>query len=234
MTPDSRGLRRGYCNTPFCFSCVPCLLCLLSLNCLIPCTCPQPLLSRYCLMLYTCFPPIYCVSLSLVCCRIVVSGSVSFSRRPVRVPGPACFDPACPDRRSSACPFWTLFILRLFCLIKECFLLFILRSACLSAPEPHPVTKTSQPDVVVDQSKVICNHCKLELAYHQSTPSMKDHLKVLHCIDSSPALQTTSEAKLRQTTLDAACGGTVDKSTEVKLTNALAKWLDTDCRQMSV
>jgi len=31
-------------------------LCLLCLNCLIPCTCPQPLLSRYCLS-YTCFPP---------------------------------------------------------------------------------------------------------------------------------------------------------------------------------
>jgi len=45
-----------------------CLLCLL--DCFIPLTCPRPLLSRHCLMSYTCSPLF--IVLSLVCCYIVV------------------------------------------------------------------------------------------------------------------------------------------------------------------
>jgi len=101
----------------------PCLLCL---DCLILCTCPQPLLSRYCLMSYTCVSPLYIVSVfhlspvglsSIVPCPFPVVLSV-FLVLPV--------DPACPELGFSACPFWTLFFCKLFCLIKECFLFIYL------------------------------------------------------------------------------------------------------------
>ena len=49
-----------------------------------------------------------------------------------------------------------------------------------------------------------------------------------------PANHTTkhSGARLRQTTLDA--GRSIDKPRQEKLTNAIAKWVATDCRPISI
>jgi len=51
------------CPVPDCFHLCVYLVCL---DCFIPFTCPQPLLSRYCLMPYTCSPP-YSLCLSFRC-----------------------------------------------------------------------------------------------------------------------------------------------------------------------
>ncbi|TNN83594.1 hypothetical protein EYF80_006112 [Liparis tanakae] len=112
----------------------PCLLCL---NCLIPCTCPQPLLSRYCLMSYTCVSPLYIVSVFPLP-PVGLSSIVlvpSFSCRPVRIPGSACLTLPALNLDSLPAPFWTLLFLAPF-------LLFILSPASFSAPEPQPVTGT--------------------------------------------------------------------------------------------
>jgi len=110
---------------------------------------PAPALSHSCLvslMSYTCFPP--CILCQSFPCLLLDYRQKFLALFPSS--GPCSWfclltltpDPACPEPGFSACPFWTLlFFCKLFCLIKECiFLLFILHPACLSAPEPHPVT----------------------------------------------------------------------------------------------
>lgn len=87
----------------------------------------------------------------------------------------------------------------------------------------------------VDRTKAICNHCKAELSYHRSTSSLKYHLNALHTVDASKSpTQTNSGGRLRQTTLDAACGRTIDKQKKDKLTHAIAKWVATNCRPISI
>ena len=82
------------------------------------------------------------------------------------------------------------------------------------------------PDGAVDRTKVICNHCKVEFSYHRSTSSLKYHLNAIHTVDTSKSFnETNSGARLRQTTLDAAFGRSIDKQRQEKL-NAIA----TDCR----
>ena len=50
-----------------------------------------------------------------------------------------------------------------------------------------------------------------------------------------PANHSTKQTVARrQTTLDAACGRSIDKQRQEKLTNAIAKWIATDCRPISV
>ncbi|KAF0044778.1 hypothetical protein F2P81_003936 [Scophthalmus maximus] len=91
------------------------------------------------------------------------------------------------------------------------------------------------PDGGVDRTKVICNHCQVEFSYHRSTSSLKYHVNAKHTVDTSkPFNKTDSGARLRQTTLDAACGTSLDKQKQEKLTNAIAKWIATDCRPISV
>uniref|UniRef100_A0A3B3QSC0 HAT C-terminal dimerisation domain-containing protein n=1 Tax=Paramormyrops kingsleyae TaxID=1676925 RepID=A0A3B3QSC0_9TELE len=93
----------------------------------------------------------------------------------------------------------------------------------------------SLPDGGVDRTKVICNHCKGEFSYHRSTLSLKYHLNAIHTIDASKSpTQTKSGGRLQQTTLDAACGRSIDKQKQDKLTNAIAKWIATNCRPISI
>uniref|UniRef100_A0A3Q3NKF3 Uncharacterized protein n=1 Tax=Labrus bergylta TaxID=56723 RepID=A0A3Q3NKF3_9LABR len=91
------------------------------------------------------------------------------------------------------------------------------------------------PDGAVDRAKIICNHCKVEFSYHRSTSSLKYHLNAIHSVDTSKSFnETNSGARLRQTTLDAACGRSIDKQRQEKLTNAIAKWIAKACRPISV
>jgi len=133
-------------------------LCLLCLDCLIPCTCPQPLLSRYCLMSYTCVsPPVYCVSLSLVSCWIVVYSCCLCSVFPVHgYSWPACLTlPAWP--RFPACPLLDVLLFLNFCLIKESFCYSHLSPVRFSAPEPHPVTRTWRVAYLISSAR--CSGC---------------------------------------------------------------------------
>lgn len=91
------------------------------------------------------------------------------------------------------------------------------------------------PDGGFDINKVICNHCQTEFSYHRSTSSQRYHLNAKHTLDSSkPLNETDSGARLRQTTLNTVCGKSMDKQKQERLTNATAKWIDTDCRPISV
>ncbi len=91
------------------------------------------------------------------------------------------------------------------------------------------------PDSAVDRTEVICNHCKVEFSYHRSTSSLKYHLNAIHTVGTSKSFnEANSGARLRQTTLDATCGRSIDKQRQEKLTNAIGKWIATDCRTISV
>ncbi|XP_068577816.1 E3 SUMO-protein ligase ZBED1-like [Cebidichthys violaceus] len=93
----------------------------------------------------------------------------------------------------------------------------------------------SLPDGGVDRTKAICIHCKVEFSYHRSTSSLKYHLNAIHTVDASKSpSQTNCGGGLRQTTLDAACGRSIDRQKQDKLTNAIAKWIATNCRPASV
>lgn len=79
------------------------------------------------------------------------------------------------------------------------------------------------PDGGFDKSKVICNHCQVELSYHRSTSSLTYHINAKHTVDiSKPFNGSDSEERLWQTTLNAACGRSTDKQKQEKLTNSIA------------
>nr|XP_047142911.1 E3 SUMO-protein ligase ZBED1-like [Hydra vulgaris] len=87
----------------------------------------------------------------------------------------------------------------------------------------------------VDRTKAICKHCKAEFSYHRSTSSLKYHLNAMHTVDANKSsTQTNSGGNLRQTTLDAARGRTTEKQKKDKITNAIAKWVATNCRPISI
>ena len=83
----------------------------------------------------------------------------------------------------------------------------------------------------VDRTKVIQ---KVEFSYHRNTSSLKYHLNAKHTDISKSFNETNSGARLRQTTLDAACGRSICKQRQEKLTNGIVKWIATDCRPISV
>nr|XP_047126356.1 E3 SUMO-protein ligase ZBED1-like [Hydra vulgaris] len=87
----------------------------------------------------------------------------------------------------------------------------------------------------VDRTKAICKHCKAEFSYHRSTSSLKYHLNAMHTVDANKSsTQTNSGGNLRQTTLDAARRRTTEKQKKDKITNAIAKWVATNCRPTSI
>nr|XP_047125130.1 E3 SUMO-protein ligase ZBED1-like [Hydra vulgaris] len=87
----------------------------------------------------------------------------------------------------------------------------------------------------VDRTKAICKHCKAEFSYHRSTSSLKYHLNAMHTVDANKSsTQKNSGGNLRQTTLDAARGRTTEKQKKDKITNAIAKWVATNCRPTSI
>ncbi|TNN29920.1 hypothetical protein EYF80_059931 [Liparis tanakae] len=89
-------------------------------------------------MLYTCFTP-YILCQSFPCLL-----PVCFSRHPVLFLVLPARLPACPEPGFLPAPFGPCFC-EPFLLIKECFFVIAFCvPACLSAPEPHPITKTCQ------------------------------------------------------------------------------------------
>ncbi|XP_077393632.1 uncharacterized protein phf11 isoform X1 [Festucalex cinctus] len=91
------------------------------------------------------------------------------------------------------------------------------------------------PDGEIDKRKAFCRHCNIGLSYHRSTSSLRYHLNALHTVDvRNPYRETTGEPNLWLTPLDETCGITTEKQRHEDLTNAIAKWLATDCRPISV
>ncbi|XP_013889025.1 zinc finger BED domain-containing protein 1 [Austrofundulus limnaeus] len=91
------------------------------------------------------------------------------------------------------------------------------------------------PDGSLDKTKVICKHCSTELSYHRSSSSLKYHLNSKHTVDANqPEAATNSGGRLLQTRLDAACGRKVDKPKQDRITNAISKWIATNCRPISI
>ncbi|TNN72583.1 hypothetical protein EYF80_017190 [Liparis tanakae] len=89
-------------------------------------------------MSYTCFTP-YILCQSFPCLL-----PVCFSRHPVLFLVLPARLPACPEPGFLPAPFGPCFC-EPFLLIKECFFVIAFCvPACLSAPEPHPITKTCQ------------------------------------------------------------------------------------------
>ncbi len=87
------------------------------------------------------------------------------------------------------------------------------------------------PDGSLDRTKVICIYCRCEFSYHQSTSSLKYHLSAKHTADAESPVPPP---RLKQTTLDNLQGKQLDISTSRKLTKAVAKWVATACRPVSI
>jgi len=110
---------------------------------------PSPALSHSCLVTVWCrtpvSPPIYCVSLSLVCCSIVVFSSVFLAPSVFLT----CLFWPCPDRLPSP-PILCLPLFGLCCLLEpfasvnRVFCDSHCVRSCFSAPEPHTVTNPGQ------------------------------------------------------------------------------------------
>ncbi|XP_031723827.1 zinc finger BED domain-containing protein 1-like [Anarrhichthys ocellatus] len=85
----------------------------------------------------------------------------------------------------------------------------------------------------VDGTKVVCIHCKGVFSYHRSTSSLKYHLNAIHSVDysKSPTITNSGESLLLT-----ACGRstTLDKQKQDELTNAITKWIATNCRPISI
>ncbi|XP_077435260.1 uncharacterized protein phf11 isoform X1 [Vanacampus margaritifer] len=91
------------------------------------------------------------------------------------------------------------------------------------------------PDGEIDKRKAYCRHCDIGLSYHRSTSSLRYHLNALHTVDvRNPYRETTGDPDLWLTPLNETCGITAEKQRHEDLTNAIAKWLATDCRPISV
>ncbi|XP_078111814.1 E3 SUMO-protein ligase ZBED1-like [Sander vitreus] len=87
------------------------------------------------------------------------------------------------------------------------------------------------PDGSVDKSKAICTLCKAELKYHRSTSSLSYHLRAKHIIN----VTKVDASSLRQSSiLESATRRPADKTKSQKITTALAKWVATNCRPVSI
>ena len=88
------------------------------------------------------------------------------------------------------------------------------------------------PGRLVDKSKAICTLCKAELKYHRSTSSLSYHLRANH---STVNVTQVDASGLRQSTiLESASCRPVDETKSQKMTTALAKWVLTTCRPVSI
>ncbi|CAB1431447.1 unnamed protein product [Pleuronectes platessa] len=68
-----------------------------------------------------------------------------------------------------------------------------------------------------------------------STTSLKYHLLAKHVFANTDANTETSSSRARQATLaECSRAGSVNKTTTNKLTNAIAKWVATDCRPINI
>ena len=88
------------------------------------------------------------------------------------------------------------------------------------------------PGRLVDKSKAIGTLCKAKLKYHRSTSSLSYHLRAKH---STVNVTQVDASGLRQSTiLESATRRPVDKTKSKKVTTALAKWVATNCRPVSI
>lgn len=86
------------------------------------------------------------------------------------------------------------------------------------------------PDGSVDKTKVIRRYCRCELSYHRSTSSLKYHLMAKHSADSN----SPPPPRQNQATMDGFRHRYMDTATKNKLTVAIAKWVATACRPVSI
>ncbi|CAG6022948.1 unnamed protein product [Menidia menidia] len=99
-----------------------------------------------------------------------------------------------------------------------------------------------RPDGSVDKSKVICNVCTKEFAYHRSASTLKYHISAKHPgvnPQVGPRPSTSSDTSFscqphRQTTLEQTLKRKLSKSACDQLSNSLAKWIAVSCRPVSV
>ena len=92
-------------------------------------------------------------------------------------------------------------------------------------------------DGTLINNNVVCIYCNDEFSYHRSTTSLKYHLRAKHVFNetSKEAATSTTTSLSRQTTLEEfARGNTVNKCAASMLTKAVAKWIATDCRPISI
>lgn len=87
-------------------------------------------------------------------------------------------------------------------------------------------------DGTLDNRKVVCIHCKEELAYHRSSSSLKYHLKAKHITGSNVTSNLTS--LVQQPTLDQCIPRCVNTHTSARLTTSIAKWIAKDCRPVNI
>ena len=89
------------------------------------------------------------------------------------------------------------------------------------------------PDGSFDKTKVVCTYCSDELSFHWSTTSLNYHLRAKHIfadVSKDARSETASTSHAHQMTLaECSRGQFVNKTTTAKLTNAIAKWIATDC-----
>ena len=87
------------------------------------------------------------------------------------------------------------------------------------------------PNGGIDRTKVICSYCQCEMTYHRSLTSLKYHLTHRHtvAVDSPAPRQSQSQASM-----DSFRQKTMDGSTKKRLTEAIARWVATSCRPISI
>lgn len=84
------------------------------------------------------------------------------------------------------------------------------------------------PNGGIDKSKVICVYCHRELSYHRSTSSLKYHLMAKHAVDAN------APAPRQNVSMDHFQQKQMDTATKKRLTEAIAKWVATACRPISI
>ncbi len=90
----------------------------------------------------------------------------------------------------------------------------------------------------LDKTRVVCKYCCDVLSYHQSTMSLKYHLKAKHFMYASASRSSSTElagSHVRQVKItECNQGKPVSKATTTRLKNAMAKWVAMDCRPVSI